>query len=213
VGETVSEGTNGQASVTDEHVERPDEVVHHDIYSVANVITVARLALVPFFFSALISDNPRSNTLAFVLFAVAASTDFLDGLIARRTGTVTAIGKVIDPFVDRLLIASALVGLYMVERVSLWLLLTLVLRDLYLLYGAWVLERRQLRLPVTVLGKWTTAVLLVAFSSMIWDYPQVAIGGESASVGGYLVYAGLALSLATAVQYTILARVAVRDDE
>jgi len=104
-----------------------------DIYTVANTVTVLRLILVPFFFAVLI--NGQNNVLAFVLFAVAASTDWLDGQIARRTGTVTAIGQAIDPLVDRLLIAAGVLGLYVVHRLPLWILVVLVARDVYLGYG------------------------------------------------------------------------------
>jgi cardiolipin synthase len=192
-----------------------------DVLTLANIVTVLRLLLIPFFYWALVygGGTRESDTLAFVAFTLAAGTDWLDGMIARRTGTVTAIGKVIDPLVDRLLIASALVGLYVTHRVALALLLVLVGRDVYLLYGAWLLERHGRRLPVTILGKTTTAVLMVSFASMIWDWPMVAVPGVSVNVAGHLVHAGgihslgsyllwigLALSLTAAVQYTVTAR-------
>jgi cardiolipin synthase len=192
-----------------------------DVLTLANVVTVLRLLLIPFFYWALVygGGTRESDTFAFVLFTLAAGTDWLDGLIARRTGTVTAIGKVIDPMVDRLLIASALIGLYVTHRTALGLLLVLIGRDVYLLYGAWVLERHGRRLPVTVLGKTTTAVLMISFASMIWDWPMVALprvavdvfghvvrAGGVHSLGSYLVWIGLALSLTAAVQYTVKAR-------
>lgn len=176
----------------------------HDIWTVANIITVLRLILVPIFFSTLISD--RSDVLAFALFAAAASTDWLDGQIARRTGTVTAIGKAIDPLVDRLLIASGVIGLYIERRLPLWVLILLVARDVYLLYGAWRLEHYHLRMPVTYMGKVTTAVLLSGFSLMILNWPTVTIGGREALAGLFLTYAGIVLSVSTAVQYTFKAK-------
>lgn len=190
-----------------------------DVLTLANVITVLRLALIPFFFWALVyGDN---NHLAFFLFVVTASTDWLDGQIARRTGTVTKIGKVIDPLVDRLLIAASLIGLYVVvpQRIHLWLLVVLIARDVYLLYGAWVLERHGRRIAVTMLGKVTTFVLLTGFGGLVWNTPwidlpgiPVAIGSIRFMIGGlrplgaYLVYIGLALSLTAAAQYTLMAR-------
>lgn len=189
-----------------------------DVFSLANVVTVLRLALIPFFFWALVWG--RDDNVAFGLFLLTASTDWLDGMIARRTGTVTDIGKVIDPLVDRLLIAASLIGLYAVGRIRLWLLVVLVARDVYILYGSWVLERHGRRIAVTWLGKTTTFVLLCAFGGLVWDTPwvvvpvlgRVAIGPFDFTVGGarplgaYLVYAGLALSMAAATQYTVLGR-------
>lgn len=200
-----------------------DPPVDHtgDVLTIANVVTVLRLLLIPLFYWVLVfgGGTRASDTVAFAAFTLAAGTDWLDGMIARRTGTVTAIGKIIDPLVDRLLIASALVGLYVTHRAALGLLLVLVGRDVYLLYGAWVLERHGRRLPVTYLGKVTTAVLMVAFASMIWDWPPVTLpkvafvalgyqvgAGGTHSLGSYLVWIGLALSLTAAVQYTITAR-------
>ncbi len=189
----------------------------HDVYTLANIITVLRLILVPFFFAVLISG--KSDLLAFVLFALAASTDWLDGQIARRTGTVTEIGKAIDPLVDRLLIAAGVVGLYLEERLPLWIVLVLVARDVYLLWGASRLARAQARrVPVAYVGKATTFVLLVGFSGLILNWPQVpgialidspgppGLGSAPVAVWMWFVYVGVVLSMVTAVLYTAQAR-------
>ncbi|MBE0416237.1 MAG: CDP-alcohol phosphatidyltransferase family protein [Coriobacteriia bacterium] len=177
-----------------------------DVWTVANVITVLRLLLIPFFFSVLLSDRAHANTLAFALFAAAASTDWLDGMIARRTGTVTALGKAIDPLVDRLLLASGVTGLYLIGRVPLWLVGLLVARDVYLLWGAYRLEQHGERMPVTRLGKATTVVLLAGFSLLILGWPAVEFAGVERLLGEPFVYAGLVLSVTSAVHYTFLAR-------
>ena len=146
--------------------EPPDSA--HDVYTVANIITVLRLILVPLFFAVLV--NGTNDTLSFLLFAIAASTDWVDGQIARRTGTVTDLGKAIDPLVDRLLIASAVVGLYLENRLPLWIVLVLLARDLYLLGGAWVLARAGAqRIQVAYIGKLTTALLLVGFGGLLLE--------------------------------------------
>lgn len=188
----------------------------HDIYTVANIVTVLRLILVPFAFTVLIQGV--NDVVAFSLFAIAASTDWLDGQIARRTGTVTVIGKAIDPLVDRLLLAAGVIGLYVIGRLPAWIMVVLVLRDAYLLYGAWRLEHVHVRVPVTFLGKATTFVLLSGFSLLILGWPMApglglvssaqlpGLGDAAAPLGLLLVYAGLVLSLTTAVQYTALGR-------
>ncbi len=198
----------------------PPEDHSHEIYTVANIVTVLRLILVPIFFSVFLTD--RSDTLAFLLFVAAASTDWLDGQIARRTGTVTEIGKAIDPLVDRLLIAAGVIGLYLEDRLPLWMLIALVARDAYLLYGSWRLERYHRRVPVNRTGKATTAVLLVGFSLLILNWPTVpglglvtspaaekalpGFGSAPAPLGIWFVYAGLVLSFWAAAQYTVAAR-------
>lgn len=204
--------------MVDEHPERPVEEVHHTIYSVANLITIVRLILVPVFFAVLIGgDGERSRLAAFVIFAIAGSTDWIDGQLARRTHTVTQFGKIVDPLVDRLLLASGVLGLYLIGVIPLWLPIVLVLRDVYLLYGAFVLERYRVILSVTYVGKLTTAVLLVGMSSLIANWPVLpgadlidsawlpGLGSQAAPLGIWLVYAGTVLSLSAAVNYTFIA--------
>ncbi|HAL30516.1 MAG TPA: CDP-alcohol phosphatidyltransferase [Coriobacteriia bacterium] len=201
--------------------DRPaEQEVHHTVYSVANFITVLRLVLVPFFFTALVdAPNQRGRLVAFAIYAVAASTDWVDGQIARRTNTVTQFGKIVDPLVDRLLLASGVVGLYLIDVLPLWIPVLLVGRDVYLLYGAYLLERHNVILPVTRAGKWTTAVLLTGLSSLIAGWPMVGglgvvdsgwlpgLGESSAPLGVFFVYVGIVLSVSAAVQYT---RIAIR---
>ncbi|HSK48048.1 MAG TPA: CDP-alcohol phosphatidyltransferase family protein [Coriobacteriia bacterium] len=201
----------------------PDDDHRRDVYTLANIITVLRLILVPIFFTVLVSGS--NDVVAFLLFALAASTDWLDGQIARRTGTVTEIGKAIDPLVDRLLIAFGVLGVYLQGRVPLWVVLVLLFRDLYLLLGASYLARRRVRaLPVIYIGKLTTALLLIGFSDLILNWPQVpglgliespalpGFGSASAAAGIWFVYAGVVTSLVTAGVYTVLAARALSRD-
>ncbi len=132
------------------------------------------------------------------------------------------LGKAIDPLVDRLLIASAVVGLYLEDRLPLWIVLVLLARDLYLLGGAWVLARAEhKRIQVAYIGKLTTALLLVGFGGLLLNWPVVpglgivdspalpGLGGAPAALGIWFVYAGVVTSIATAVVYTVQARKAL----
>lgn len=206
--------------VVEERDARPAaEEVHHTVYSVANLITIMRLLLVPFFFTVLVdADGARGRLTAFLIYAIAASTDWIDGQIARRTHTVTQFGKIVDPLVDRLLLASGVVGLYLIDVLPLWIPLVLIARDVYLLQGAYRLERYGVILPVTYTGKLTTAVLFVGFSSLIAGWPEhggvglvssswlPGLGSAAAPLGIWFVYVGIVLSLTAAVQYTLIAR-------
>jgi cardiolipin synthase len=193
-----------------------------DIYTVANIVTMLRLMLVPFFFAVLIRGT--HNLGAFILFAIAASTDWLDGQIARRTGTVTALGKAIDPLVDRLLIASGVFGLWLVYRLPGWIVFVLVARDVWLGYGVWRLEQlHRGRVPVTLAGKITTALLLIGFADLILARPMVpglglirghllpGFGSRPAALGIWFVYAGVMFSIAAAIQYSFMYARVVRE--
>jgi len=193
-----------------------------DIYTIANTVTLLRLMLIPFFFTVLIRG--RHNLGAFILFAIAASTDWLDGQIARRTGTVTALGQAIDPLVDRLLIAAGVFGLWLAGRLPGWIVFVLLARDVYLGYGAWRLEQLyHRRLHVTHVGKITTALLLVGFADLILAWPMIpgaglvdspllpGLGSHPAPMGIWFVYAGMCFSIAAAIQYSFIYLRTVRE--
>ena len=170
--------------------------------------------LVPIFFTVLVAGN--NDTVAFFLFAVAASTDWLDGQIARRTGTVTELGRAIDPVVDRLLIGAGVLGVYLEGRVPLWVVIVLLVRDLYLLGVFAFTVRHGGQVPkVVFLGKLTTALLLIGFADLILNWPIVpglgivatsalpGLNSEPAALGIFFLYVGILTSITTAGIYTI----------
>lgn len=75
----------------------------------ANKITLARIALIPFFIWFATRWTPTGDAIALVLFCVASATDFLDGYVARKYNQVTDFGKFVDPLADKLLVTAALV--------------------------------------------------------------------------------------------------------
>lgn len=80
----------------------------------ASKITMARIALIPFFIAAALADFPGHDYAALIIFALASLTDSLDGYVARRYNQISTFGKFIDPLADKLLVTSAL--LIFVER-------------------------------------------------------------------------------------------------
>ena len=78
-----------------------------------NALTVVRVLLVPVLVVALTVEG--GDALAATVFAFASATDFLDGWLARRRGSVTTFGKVMDPIADKLMVAAALIALVSLE--------------------------------------------------------------------------------------------------
>ena len=79
------------------------------IFTISNIITFTRLVLTLVFLYLFVTDNNR--VIAIVIYAVAASTDWMDGQIARMTKTVSWLGKVMDPICDRALLFTGVLGL------------------------------------------------------------------------------------------------------
>ena len=99
----------------------------------ANRLTVSRLGLTILFVLALNSEWRFGYTAALVLFVVAGVTDFFDGEIARRYHYVTNFGKLMDPLVDKIMMAAAFISLVPLKAIPAWAATIVVARDFELL--------------------------------------------------------------------------------
>jgi len=133
-------------------------------WNLANMLTVLRIALVPFFAWALLADGGHSTSgrlIATAIFAIAAATDRMDGWLARRTGQITDVGKLLDPIADKLLIGTALVLLSWLGDLPWWVTVVILVREI----GITVLRFFLLRyvvLPASRGGKLKTVLQSVA---------------------------------------------------
>jgi CDP-diacylglycerol--glycerol-3-phosphate 3-phosphatidyltransferase len=132
--------------------------------TLANRLTLIRLALVPFFMSFMIYDNLWTRAFALIIFIGASITDWYDGSLARRTGTVTLIGTFLDPLVDKMLIAAALIGFVELKElhVPAWMVVVIISRE-FLITGLRTLAAsRGIVMAAEKAGKWKTAFQMTA---------------------------------------------------
>src|ERR1043165_3653403 len=123
----------------------------------ANRITLSRLALTVLFVIALNCSWHYARTAALVIFLIAGLTDFIDGEIARRDGVVTNFGKLMDPLVDKIMVAAAFISLVPLKAVPAWAATTVVARD-FLITGLRLMATSKGRiLPAERLGKQKTS--------------------------------------------------------
>ncbi|HDZ60046.1 MAG TPA: CDP-alcohol phosphatidyltransferase family protein, partial [Actinobacteria bacterium] len=85
-----------------------------NLATAANVLSALRIAAAPVVFLLIIRSGDGSSAAAALVFLTAAFTDFLDGQLARRTATVTSMGRILDPLADRVLIGSVVIALAVV---------------------------------------------------------------------------------------------------
>ena len=108
---------------TADRTTRESEEASRAIFTLANVVSFVRLLMVPLYLFLLMNGQ---NLAATLVFATAAATDFLDGQIARRTHTVSKLGQLLDPAVDRVLMVTGVLGVFLVGRIPLWVIVVVI---------------------------------------------------------------------------------------
>lgn len=165
------------------------------IATVPNLISLIRILLIPVVVVLLL--NPGTEAAGLVLLAFTMATDWVDGYLARRTGQVSNLGKVLDPVADRLALAAALIALVIRGAVPLWAALLVLVRDVVVLVaGLILLTTRGIRIDVRWIGKVATACLMVGIPGIAWanfalpptELARV-VGWGSFAVGIVLYYA------------------------
>ncbi len=141
-----------------------------EIKTKSNLLSFLRLLLaIPlwFLFDDFLSGNTR--LIIVVICLVAALTDMLDGYLARKYHEVTELGKVIDPFADKIVIGAVIIKLFIIGKVNGIYLLLILSRDLLIFIGGiFVAQKIKKILPSNLLGKITvTNIGLVIFLIII----------------------------------------------
>lgn len=163
-----------------------------------NVLTLARLALIPAFVVVLLQADDGKSWAAAILFGIAGVTDQVDGWLARRWHVESPFGKVADPLADRLMIDAAVVLLFLADRLPWPALLLIVGRDALLIGGYRFVVPRGYDFDVSAVGKLATWVLYASLA-----FVMVTVPGTDWPLA--LFWTGVALAVAAGTQYLVKA--------
>ena len=147
--------------------------------NLANRITLARIFLVPIimFFLLVKLDLPPirieqfsityNQIIAVLIFIVAATTDSLDGYIARKHKLITNLGKLLDPLADKLLVAAVLISLVEMDKLDAWIAIVIISREFAVtgLRQIALLEGKVM--AASQWGKWKTGVQITAIIALL----------------------------------------------
>ncbi|SNS39200.1 CDP-diacylglycerol--glycerol-3-phosphate 3-phosphatidyltransferase [Micrococcales bacterium KH10] len=144
------------------------------IVTVPNIISVIRLILM-LVFGVLVVRG--ADVAAIVVLGIAASSDWIDGVLARKLNQVTRLGQLLDPAADRLLIMVSVLAMAYREVIPWWLIVVILVREVIVGLLLLVLQRRGHGngLPVSLVGKTGTFMLMVAFPLLLLAH---IVGGE-----------------------------------
>ena len=135
----------------------------------ANRLTLLRLALVPAFMAFMVYDHLWTRLGSLIIFIGASITDWYDGALARRTGTVTVVGTFLDPLVDKMLIAAALVGFVELKEIHIpaWMVVLIISRE-FLITGLRTLAAsRGIVMAAERAGKFKTTSQITAIITIL----------------------------------------------
>jgi CDP-diacylglycerol--glycerol-3-phosphate 3-phosphatidyltransferase len=166
---------------------------------IPNALTILRFAAIPVFAWLFLEAGDGAAWGAGLFFAGAAITDQVDGYLARRWHVESAFGKVADPLADRLMIDTAAILLFVEDRLPLFAMIVIVARDLVLILGYKFVVPRGYEFEVSFLGKLATWVLYASLCFLI-------VTAEGTVWPVVLVWVGVVLAVAAAIEYVVRAR-------
>ena len=171
-------------------------------WNVPNALTTLRIAAVPFFGWALLTDDGRSLTwrwVSFALFVLAMITDKVDGDLARKHDLVTDFGKIADPIADKALTGSALVGLSILDVLPWWITIVIAVREVGItLLRFWVI--RYGVIPASRGGKAKTLAQVIAIGLFVLPQNDVL-----QLIAWVIMAVALVLTVVTGIDYVIRA--------
>jgi CDP-diacylglycerol--glycerol-3-phosphate 3-phosphatidyltransferase len=148
-----------------------------------------------------LAEIKHGELIATFIFILAASTDGLDGYIARSQNQVTAFGKFMDPLADKLLVSAALISLVEMAKLSSWIAMIIISREFIITGLRLVAAYEGIIIPAGKLGKVKTITQIVAISAlMIGDYFKIYFGFNP---GNLLLFIAVFFTIYSGLDYLI----------
>ncbi len=169
-------------------------------WTISNQLTVGRMMLIPLLFLAFeFLPSPWGYYTSAGIFTLAAATDWLDGYLARKRGEVTPFGRFLDPVADKLLVATSLVVLVEASLVPGVLAAIIIGREILIsALREWLAEQSHI-VHVSMMGKWKTAVQMLAIVALLWHQPVASLPVHHIGIG--LLWLAAILTLWSGYRY------------
>lgn len=130
-----------------------------------NLITLSRLLGIPFILYLLNQPDKTSQLICLTIFLIVASTDFLDGYLARKFNQVTELGKFLDPLVDKLLVLAPLLALIELQKIPAWGVFIILARELTI--AGWRVNQISIN-GANIWGKIKTVSQIIGIALLIY---------------------------------------------
>jgi len=133
------------------------------IFNLPNMITIARIFLVPVFLVIFWSPSPNHVLLGMVVLGIAGITDMIDGYVARKYNLITPLGKILDPAADKLIVITVMTSLFSVGKFPLWLVGLILAKELVIAVGgSFLVLKEKIEIGASIYGKAATISIYLA---------------------------------------------------
>jgi CDP-diacylglycerol--glycerol-3-phosphate 3-phosphatidyltransferase len=170
--------------------------------TIANIITVLRILLVPIFLVILLTEMENKEIIAFLVFLIASISDAVDGYFARRLNQITELGKFLDPLADKLLVAAALLALVYLEFVAAWVAAVIIIREIFITGFRFYFVVKDSAFSTSSLAKKKTLFQIIAISTLIL-HPKFPDPETTFEVGTIILYVALFLTVYSGIEYVM----------
>ena len=174
------------------------------VWNLPNVLTYGRIAAVPLVVACVLGRQDWLRWVALALFIGAALSDFFDGYLARAWHQQSALGRMLDPIADKLLVSALLLAFAAIGTltgVSLWAALVILCREILVSGLREYLAELRVSVPVTQLAKWKTTLQLVAIGFLIAGPAGDRLVRGVSEAGLVLLWASALITLYTGYDY------------
>ena len=137
------------------------------MWNLPNTITVLRIFMVPLLVAVLLTEFPEKEFWGLAIFLLAALTDLVDGIIARRTNRITVTGTLLDPIADKLLMSAAFISLVELGLAPAWMVTGIVGREFAVTALRMVAMERRITIAANWWGKAKMGTQVVAVALLI----------------------------------------------
>ncbi len=182
--------------------------------NIPTALTLLRIAMIPLLVLIFYMPIPGARTLSAIIFILAAFSDWLDGYLARKLDLTSRFGAFLDPVADKLIVAAALVVLLEDNPSIIFALCVVVIIGREITISAlreWMAEIGQrTNVAVSIIGKVKTAVQMASITLLL--YQNEIFGLPSYTIGLYILYLAVVLTLWSMLQYMMAAWPALKDE-
>ena len=169
------------------------------MWNQANKLTFIRILIIPVIILLLYFPGKLSCLVAMLIFIFAALTDMFDGMMARRQGVVTSMGKFLDPLADKLLINSVLIMLVGLNWLPAWMVILIVAREILVTGIRAIAADQGAVVPADNFGKLKTVFQILAICPLLLHFPWWGI--DPNPLGMLLIWIALLLTLFSGGNY------------